>query len=147
MRIVLDTTILVRATEASYGPARELLLRIIEDRHTLVLSNEMLYELARVLRYPRLLQLYGLTENRVYGFIALLREVAEIVPLSPLLSVPMRDINDIVVAQTAIVGEANVLCTRDKDFYESDTVQFLHDAGVTVLDDITLLQRLRGELR
>ena len=144
MRIVVDTTILVRATEASHGPARELLLRIIEDQHTIVLSNEMLFELARVLRYPRLLQLYGLTENRVYGFIALLREAAEVVPLSPLLVVPMRDINDIVVAQTAIVGEADVLCTRDKDFYELDIVRFMHDAGVTILDEIALLQRLRS---
>lgn len=144
MRVVVDTTILVRATEASHGPARELLLRIIEDRHTLVLSNEMLYELARVLRYPRLLKLYALTEERVYEYITLLRVVAEVVPLSPLLSAPMRDINDIVVAQTAILGEAEVLCTRDKDFYERDAVQFLQDAGVTVLDDIALLQRLRG---
>ena len=144
MRIVVDTTILVRATEASHGPARELLLRIIEDRHTLVLSNEILYELARVLRYPRLLKLYALTEERVYEYINLLRVVAEIVPLSPLLSAPMRDINDIVVAQTAILGEAEVLCTRDKDFYDRDAAQFLQDAGVTVLDDIALLQRLRG---
>ncbi len=144
MRVVVDTTILVRATEASHGPARELLLRIIEDRHTLVLSNEMLYELARVLRYPRLLKLYALTEERVYEYITLLRVVAEVVPLSPLLSAPMRDINDIVVAQTAILGEAEVLCTRDKDFYERDAAQFLQDAGVTVLDDIALLQRLRG---
>jgi len=144
VRIVVDTTILVRATEASHGPARELLLRIIEDRHTLVLSNEILYELARVLRYPRLLKLYALTEERVYEYINLLRVVAEIVPLSPLLSAPMRDINDIVVAQTAILGEAEVLCTRDKDFYDRDAAQFLQDAGVTVLDDIALLQRLRG---
>jgi putative PIN family toxin of toxin-antitoxin system len=144
VRIVVDTTILVRATEASHGPARELLLRIIEDRHTMVLSNEMLYELARVLRYPRLLKLYALTEERVYEYITLLRAVAEVVPLSPLLPAPIRDINDIVVAQTAILGEAEVLCTRDKDFYERDAARFLQDAGVTVLDDIALLHRLRG---
>jgi predicted nucleic acid-binding protein len=55
VRIVLDTTILVRATEVSRGLARELLLNIVDGSHTLVLSREMLFELAKVLRYPRLM--------------------------------------------------------------------------------------------
>ena len=63
MRIVLDTTILVRATENSHGLARELLLNIVACRHNLLLSAEMLYELARVLRYPRLRAFYGLSED------------------------------------------------------------------------------------
>ena len=62
MKIVLDTTILVRATERSHGLARELLTNIVEGEHRL-LSNEMLHELARVLRYPRLRDFYGLTER------------------------------------------------------------------------------------
>ena len=97
MRIVLDTTILVRSTEKSHGPARDLLLNLVASEHTLLLSNEMLHELARVLRYPRLLAFYGLSEARVYHFIGFLREVAEIVTLRPLLTPPIRDVNDIVV--------------------------------------------------
>jgi hypothetical protein len=60
-----------------------------------------------------------------------------------LLSIPRRDVNDIVVTQTAILGAAEVLCTRDKDFCERDAAQFLPDAGV-ILNKIALLQRLRG---
>jgi predicted nucleic acid-binding protein len=47
VKIVLDTTILVRANERSHGLARELLLNVVESKHTLLLSNEMLHELAR----------------------------------------------------------------------------------------------------
>src|ERR1017187_4573669 len=47
VKIVLDTTILVRANEHSHGLARELLTNIVESKHTLLLSNEMLHELAR----------------------------------------------------------------------------------------------------
>jgi predicted nucleic acid-binding protein len=54
VKIVLDTTILVRANEHAQGLARDLLTTIVESKHTLLLSNEMLHELARVLRYPRL---------------------------------------------------------------------------------------------
>ena len=66
MKIVLDTTILVRANEHSHGLARELLATVVDRKHTLLISNEMLHELARVLRYPRLQAFYDLPETLVY---------------------------------------------------------------------------------
>ena len=143
MRIVLDTTILVRAHDGAKGLARDLLLRVIESDHVLLTSDEMLYELARVLRYPRLRALHGLSEGRIYGYIGLLREVAEIVSLNPLLVTPIRDVNDAIVMQTGILGEAAILCTRDQDFFNPPAEPFLRRAGVEVLDDIALMQRLR----
>jgi hypothetical protein len=83
-------------------------------------------------------------EARVYHFIGFLREVAEIVTLSPLLTPPIRDVNDIVVLQTAILGEANILCTRDADFYTPPAPGFLDKAGIAVMDNISLLNRLRS---
>ena len=68
MRVVLDTSILVRAHEGATGPARELLLRIVESDHVLVISDEILHELARVLRYPRMIALHGLSEGRIYDY-------------------------------------------------------------------------------
>lgn len=64
MRIVLDTAILVRAHDGVTGLARDLLLRLIESDHVLLISDEMLYELAKVLRYPRMLALY---RTRLFG--------------------------------------------------------------------------------
>ena len=52
MRIVPDTAVPVRGHGSSKGLARDLLIGIVESNHTLLLSNEMLYELAKVLRYP-----------------------------------------------------------------------------------------------
>lgn len=143
MRIVLDTTILVRANESSQGPARQLLLDIVTCRHTLLLCNEILYELARVLRYPRLQALHGLPETRIYDYIGFLREVSELVTLNPLLSIPIRDVNDIVVVQTALIGEADVICTKDEDFYDPGITRFLARVGISVMDDVTLMQRMR----
>ena len=113
MRIVLDTTILVRANESSHGLARQLLVDIVASRHILLLSSEILYEVARVLRYPRMQALYGLPETRIYDYIGFLRDVSELVTLNPLLSIPIRDVNDVVVVQTALIGEADVICTKD----------------------------------
>ena len=143
MRIVLDTTILVRANESSQGLARQLLLEIVTGRHTLLLCTEILFELARVLRYPRMQALHGLPESRIYDYIGFLREVSELVTLNPLLSIPIRDVNDIVVVQTALIGEADVICTKDEDFFDPGMTRFLTRVGVSVMDDVTLMQRLR----
>ncbi len=79
----------------------------------------MLHELARVLRYPRLQMFYGLSETLVFDYIAFLRRSSEIVTLNPLVAAPMRDVNDIIVMQTAIIAEAEILCTKDEDFFET----------------------------
>ena len=144
MKIVLDTTILVRATERSHGLARELLTNIVEGEHRLLLSNEMLHELARVLRYPRLRDFYGLTEDLVFDYIELLRRSSEIVTLDPLVIAPIRDVNDIIVMQTALIGEAEILCSNDDDFFEHPASEYLHKMGIAVLDDIALMHRLRS---
>ena len=144
MKIVLDTTILVRANEHSHGLARELLTNIVESKHTLLLSNEMLHELARVLRYPRLQTFYGLPEDVAFNYVNFLRQSAEIVPLNPLVTAPIRDVNDIIVMQTAIIGEADILCTTDDDFFEKPASEYLSTMGIAVLDDIALMHRLRS---
>jgi putative PIN family toxin of toxin-antitoxin system len=135
---------MVRANEHSNGLARELLLKIVEGKHTLLLSNEMLHELARVLRYPRLRAFYDLPENLVFEYVDFLRRSSEIVALNPLLTAPIRDVNDIIVMQTAIIGEADILCTKDNDFFEDPAREYLGKLGIAVLDDISLMHRLRS---
>jgi putative PIN family toxin of toxin-antitoxin system len=144
VKIVLDTTILVRANEHSNGLARDLLIGILDSEHRLLLSNEILHELARVLRYPRLQAFYDLPENLVYDYIGFLRHSSEIVSLNPLVTAPIRDVNDVIVMQTAIIGEADILCTKDDDFFESPAAEYLNKVGIAVLDDIGLLRRLRS---
>jgi putative PIN family toxin of toxin-antitoxin system len=144
VRIVLDTTILVRANERTHGLARDLLRTIVESEHRLLVSNEMLYELARVLRYPRLQAFYGLPENLVFDYIDFLRRSSELVILNPLIIAPIRDVNDIIVMQTAIIGDADILCTKDDDFFEKPARDYLSRMGVAVLDDIGLMHRLRS---
>jgi putative PIN family toxin of toxin-antitoxin system len=144
VRIVLDTSILVRAHDGADGPARELLMRIIESDHVIVISDEILHELAKVLRYPRMLAMHRLSEGRIYEFIAMLRTASEMVRTDPLLITPVRDINDTIVMQTAIIGDADVLCTKDQDFFDPPAKPFLQKAGIEVLDDLALLNRLRS---
>lgn len=143
MRIALDTLVLVPAYGGSKGLARELLLTLIESGDVLLTSDQTLYELSKVLRYPRMVALHGLSEGRIFDYLLLLREAIEIVRPKPWFVPPIRDVNDIVVMQTASRGEANLICTRDQDFFEPPAYPFLQSAGIEVLDDISLMKRLR----
>lgn len=126
MKIVLDNSILVRANEHSSGLARELLTTIVRSDHSLLLSNEMLSELAKVLRYPRLLKFFGLTEDLVFDYIESLRQASEMVILDPVVNAPIRDVNDVIVMQTAIFGEADILCTIDEDSFTEPAASYLN---------------------
>jgi putative PIN family toxin of toxin-antitoxin system len=103
----------------------------------------MLIELARVLRYPRLQKLYGLTDEEIYHYVEYLREVSKPVVPDHLSHVPMRDPKDIVVLQTAVSGEAEIICTLDTDFYDPETIAFCATWGIEVCTDADLVIRLR----
>jgi putative PIN family toxin of toxin-antitoxin system len=146
VRVVLDVNILVRANERSAGLARELLRELLRQRFTILISGELLVELARVLRYPRIQARYALTEADIYEYIQFLRKAGEFVVPDASLSVPIRDAADIAVVQTAITGEADLICTVDADFHEPLITRFLSQVGITVLDDIALMQLLRASI-
>jgi putative PIN family toxin of toxin-antitoxin system len=144
VRIVLDSNILVRAFASSHGVARDLLQAILASDHTLILSNEILSEVARVLRYPRLMAVHGENEETIYEFIGWLRSAAEMVAFDLLARAPIRDRNDIFVLQTAFSGEADVVCTGDRDFFEPPASIFLASCGIEVLTDAQMMRKLKG---
>jgi putative PIN family toxin of toxin-antitoxin system len=139
VRILLDVNVLVRANELSSGPARTLLRALIARGHTLLASGEILVELARVLRYPRVQALFGLTEEQIYEYAQYLRSASEIVPIDRSLFVPMRDPMDIAVLQTAVAGAADVICTLDTDFRDAETVAYRAAAGIEIRTDRELI--------
>jgi putative PIN family toxin of toxin-antitoxin system len=144
VRIVLDSNIIVRSFVKSHGLARELLRVILASDHVLILSNEILFEVARVLRYPRLMMVHGQNEEAIYNYTGWLRDAAEIIALNPLRLAPIRDRNDIFVLQTALNGEADLLCTGDRDFFEPPASIFLASQGINVLTDVQLMRRLKA---
>jgi putative PIN family toxin of toxin-antitoxin system len=145
MRAVLDTNVLVRATTASIGgPAWDVLDRISRGGHTLVLSAPLLFELADVLQRPRLQAAIGLTSEQALRFVAALQSAADIADLSgtPVVDVP-HDPKDVDVVLTAVVGRADVICTRDRHLRHPEVLAICQAHGIRVLSDIELLDELR----
>lgn len=47
----------------------------------------------------------------------------------------IRDVNDVIVMRTAIIGEADIPCTRDEDFFAKPANNYLRKMGIAALDD------------
>jgi predicted nucleic acid-binding protein len=88
MIVTFDSTILVRANARANGPARLAVEAIVANPgHNIALSPYILNEVGKVLAYPRMQELYGLTAEEIHAHVAFLRSVAELV--EPLRGVPV----------------------------------------------------------
>lgn len=147
-KIVLDTNIIVRAVASPSGLASELLHRTISDRNLLCTSNFMLAELDRVLRYPRVRKIHGLSDADIEDFVQSIQQVALVVEVDAAKSVRItRDKDDDPVIDTAIRTKANYLCSIDKDIGAADVVDHCKAFGVEIVSDTMLIAFLRNQDR
>lgn len=133
MRAVIDTNVWVSALLNRKGSPARVLAALREGLFTLVTSEPLLEELADVLGRPRIVSRYGVSSWDVRELLSLLRERAEFVVVSGTLHL-CRDPDDDVLIETAVVGKAEALVTRDDDLKASAEVQApLEERGVLVL--------------
>jgi predicted nucleic acid-binding protein len=57
------------------------------------------------------------------------------------LNFPIRDAADTAILRTAVAGEADYICTLDKDFYTPEMEAFCRSVGIIVVDDLAMLHR------
>ena len=145
-KIVLNTNIIVRAVASPSGLASELLRRTISDENLLCTSNFMLAELDRVLRYPRVRKIHGLSDTEIEDFVRSIQQVALVVEVDASKSVRVtRDRNDDPVIETAVRARANYLCSIDKDIGAKEVLDHCKAVGVEVISDTTLIAILRNQ--
>ena len=121
MRIVLDTNFLIRAHREFDSLASHLHKVLVRDNYQILVSNELLGEVTRVLRYPKMQRMYGLSDDSLYEYIQFLRITAEFVRLDPLYIAPMRDPSDLIILQTAERGRADIICTATTATFAATT--------------------------
>jgi len=147
MRVVLDTNILARSAYSSTGPAGELLERIRESQHVLIISSFILTELERVLQYPRLKRYHGLSDDEIARYVAdveaasLVLETVEHIAET----VVTRDPDDNPIVATAVAGQAEVICTLDRHLHDADVRAWCAEHDIRILTDVELLAEFRGD--
>ena len=69
--------------------------------------------------------------------------MSEVVKPYPGFPVVAKDINDDPIIHTAVVGQADVLCTLDAHFYEESAKSFCTQRNIAIMDDAELLRVMR----
>jgi putative PIN family toxin of toxin-antitoxin system len=144
MIVTCDASILVRATKRSSGPARKLIDSLAGNpEHIIALSPFILGEVGRVLSYPRMQALYGLSAVEIRDHVEFLSGISRLVEPQIGLPVVLDDPDDDPVVYTAVAAGADVLCTKDRHFYQPDVLAFCAQEDIRVMDDVNLLKLLR----
>ena len=144
MRVVLDTNVLARAAP-NVRACAELLLRCCEDPHVFLLSEFIISEVSRVLRYPRMRKVHGLSDEDIEQYLGYLRSGCVVValPAEPPPAVVASDPQDDPIVATAVAGRASVLCSLDRHLYQPGVVAYCGAHGIEVMGDIDLMRRLQ----
>ena len=135
---------MVRAIANPAGPAGEVLARMLPP-HVLVLSVQMLAELAEVITRDSVRRLHGLTDGALEELLEALETGSLLVatPRDTVAAVVEDDPDDDFVIAAAISGSADVICTLDRHLQSAEVRKYRADRAVEVLTDIELLDRLR----
>ncbi len=150
MRIVLDSNILVRANPlvTPESLARELLLTLTSaSTHTLILSAAILNEVRRVLTYPHVSKRWPLSDQSIAKYLSALEAAASMVELPASSPAVVSDPDDDPILQTAVLGHADILCTRDEAFVHPAVQDYCRNHGIRVVPDINLMHELRHAKR
>jgi putative PIN family toxin of toxin-antitoxin system len=111
---VLDTNVLVSALCLPGSLPAELLRRWLVREYVLLLSEHILAELADVLRRPKIVRRFGITEEKAQAFVEILRDLAQIVPGMLTVEAVRDDPKDNPVVACALEGNANFLVSGDR---------------------------------
>jgi putative PIN family toxin of toxin-antitoxin system len=108
VRVVVDTNVLVSAL-IKKGKPLELVQRLL-DKHTVILSSQILAELADVLSRDK----FTITSDQIDWFISLLLKKSTVASVSGNLKVILEDPDDNIVLLTAVNGKADYIVSGDK---------------------------------
>jgi putative PIN family toxin of toxin-antitoxin system len=130
MKIVCDTNVLVSALIVKKGKPAQILRRL-ED-FDLLISEEILAEVDRVLHYRRIRKRYPITEEDINTYLQHLRKASTMIPLQGQLKVIQVDPDDDKFLECAVVGGAAYIVSGDAhlaDLKEYQRISILSPAA------------------
>jgi len=114
LRAVLDANVFVSATLRPTGPPGKVLEAWHAARFHLVISEAILAEIGRVLRYPKIGRRYQVSEDEVRTILDDLRHLAILVWPTRTLHVVTSDASDNRYLECALEGRADCVVTGDR---------------------------------
>lgn len=112
MIAVIDTNVLISAFCTPKGTPGHILRKSGEV--TYITSEEIIDEIIRVVRYPHIVQRYGITEDQITEFLMLIREKFTIVEVASDAKGATKDPNDDRFIACAVAANADYIVSGDK---------------------------------
>jgi putative PIN family toxin of toxin-antitoxin system len=138
MRLVIDPDVMVAAFGSYKGVSRQLVLAILDERATLLLSTGLLLEYEDVLTRPENLARSGLSIPDVLEVLDELARLCAPVAFDYRWRPSARDADDDLVLETAINGTADMVTT----FNVRDMITAANNFGISVERPAAVLRRL-----
>jgi len=140
--VLIDTNVWVSAFVNPRGAPARVREAFASGEFQAVVSVPLLDELAEVLARPRIRDKYGLAEDEIAEFLRLLAQRSlQIMPKGELHV--CRDPDDDLLLETALLGGARYVVSRDDDIKrDQDLVAQMEARGITVLSIQRFLDRL-----
>lgn len=140
--VVIDTNVWVSAFINPYGPPAMIKEAFTNSRFEVVVSVPLLEEVAEVLSRPRIRDKYALCAGDIAEFLSLLS--ARATRVAPRGSIRVcRDPDDDLVLETALLGNARYMISRDDDIkFDRDLIAHMESRGIRVLSIRQFLEQL-----
>ena len=143
MRIVLDTNVLVSAILSPRSASAQIIRLVLDDVLNLAISQDLLDEAYRVVRYPKLVRLmkrHDVAPEEVNFIIERLSAIALVTPGELMLDVIQDDPSDNKIFVCAVESEADFIISGDHHLIELKEFQ-----GITIVNPATFLSIVRNE--
>ena len=140
IRAVLDANVLVSAFLAAHGPPGQVLDAWRERRLTVAISEAILAEVGRVLRYPKIQKRHGWSERRTRLFLRRLRRLSLLTPDRLRVRAIADDPDDNAYLACALEAGAAYVVTGDEHLLRLKEYQ-----GIRILSPRDFLEVLRRE--
>ena len=134
VRAVIDTNVLVSALIHD-GKPRKLILELL-NKHTVILSRQMLAELADVAGRDK----FHVTGSQVERFLSIMVKMAKIVPDNALFKEVASDPDDDVVINAAYTGKADYIVTGDNHLLTLNNFKKTKIVTVNQMLEILMMQ-------
>ncbi len=146
MRAVVDANVFVSAILTPTGPPGAVVRALAHSRFDLIVSEPIIEDVKAVLARPRITRKYRIPIEHIEGILRLMREQGELVPVTGAVRM-CRDPDDDLVLETALVGGAEVLVSRDADVTRDPRlITALGENGVAVMTVQQFLDLLDVEI-
>ena len=114
LKVVLDTNQFISGAISKEGPPARLLKAWREHAYIIITSREILKEIERVLRYPRIKKKYRLKDEEIKSILALIEHEAVVLPEIPQIDVIKEDPDDNKILACALEVKANYIVSGDR---------------------------------